>query len=147
MRTGAAPQSRPRGVPNLARKRPRELSGDFKTFLLWRAMPNDELNLNATLNRTANALEHIACSLLAIEMLQAAQAGGAYEESLHAHRSFQHDGCAACGTKAQNAPELARKLLATGPEGLGCEIGSLSKLAKNRQRTGPTRNARSRVWP
>jgi hypothetical protein len=33
-------------------------------------MPNDELNLNATLNRTANALEHIACSLLAIEMLR-----------------------------------------------------------------------------
>ena len=61
-------------------------------------MPNDELNLNATLNRTANALEHIACSLLAIEMTQAAEAGGAYEESLHVHQGFQHDECAACGT-------------------------------------------------
>jgi hypothetical protein len=60
-------------------------------------MPNDELNLDATLNRVANALEHIACSLMSIEMMQAAQDGDGYEQSLHVHRSFQHDGCAACG--------------------------------------------------
>ena len=48
-------------------------------------MPNDELNLDATLARVANALEHIACSLMAIEMMQAAQNGDGYEESLHVH--------------------------------------------------------------
>jgi hypothetical protein len=65
-------------------------------------MPNDELNFDATLNRAANALEHIPCSLMAIEMMQAVQDGDGYEESLHVHQRyqrFQHDGCAACGTK------------------------------------------------
>ena len=36
-------------------------------------MPNDEPDLNETLNRAVNALEHIACSLVAIELMQAAQ--------------------------------------------------------------------------
>ena len=90
-------------------------------------MPNDELNFYATLNRAANALEHIACSLMSIEMMQAAQDGDGYEQSLHVHRSFQHDGCAACGTKAQNAPELANKLLAGVPEGLAPRLAAARK--------------------
>jgi hypothetical protein len=59
---------------------------------------NERDEFNMALKRAANALEHIACSLLAIEMTQAAEAGGAYEESLHVHQGFQHDECAACGT-------------------------------------------------
>ena len=59
---------------------------------------NERDEFNMALKRAANALEHIACSLLAIEMTQAAEAGGAYEESLHVHQRFQHDECAACGT-------------------------------------------------
>jgi hypothetical protein len=39
---------------------------------------------------------------MAIEMMQAAQADGSYEESLHIHQCFQHDGCTACGTKARH---------------------------------------------
>jgi hypothetical protein len=59
---------------------------------------NERHEFNLLLNRAANALEHIACSLLAIEMMQAAEAGGEYEESLLIHQRFQHDKCAACGT-------------------------------------------------
>jgi hypothetical protein len=90
-------------------------------------MPNDELNFHATLNRAANALEHIACSLMAIEMMQAVQDGHDYEETLHVHQRFQHDGCAACGTKAQNAPELARKSLAGVPENLAARLAAARK--------------------
>jgi hypothetical protein len=90
-------------------------------------MPNDELNFNATLNRAANALEHIACSLMAIEMMQAAQDGDGYEEILNVHRRFQHEACTACGTKAQNAPELAKKLLAGVPESLAARFAASRK--------------------
>ena len=90
-------------------------------------MPNDELNLDATLARVANALEHFACSLMAIEMMQAAQNGDGYEESLHVHRSFQHDGCAACGSKPQNEPELANKKLAGVPEGIAPRLAASRK--------------------
>ena len=60
------------------------------------------LDVQKALHRAANALEHIARSLMAIEMMQAAQADGSYEESLHIHQCFQHDGCTACGTKARH---------------------------------------------
>jgi hypothetical protein len=90
-------------------------------------MPNDELNFYATLNRAANALEHIACSLMSIEMMQAAQDGDCYEESLNVHRRFQHEGCTACGANAQNAPELAKKLLVGVPEGLAARIAASRK--------------------
>jgi hypothetical protein len=90
-------------------------------------MPNDEPNFDATLNRAANALEHIACSLMAIEMMQAAQDGYGYEDSLEVHRRFHHDGCAACGTKAREAPELARKLLVGFPEGLAARLAASRK--------------------
>jgi hypothetical protein len=90
-------------------------------------MPNDELNFDATLNRAANALEHIACSLMAIEMMQAAQNGDGYEASVHVHQRFQHDECAACGTKTQNPPELATKLQAEVPEGPAVRLAASRK--------------------
>jgi hypothetical protein len=76
------------------------------------AMPNDESDISKTLNRAANALEHIACSLVAIEMIHVAQEVGGYEDILMPHRRFQHDNCFACGKGAQNAPESAKKFKA-----------------------------------
>jgi hypothetical protein len=60
------------------------------------------LDVQKELTRAANALEHIACSLMAIEMMQAARADGSYEDSLHVHQRFEHADCAACGTKARH---------------------------------------------
>jgi hypothetical protein len=39
------------------------------------------LDVQKGLDRAANGLEHIACSLMAIEMMQAAQPDGSYEEA------------------------------------------------------------------
>ena len=90
-------------------------------------MPNYELNFYAILTRAANAFEHIVCSLMAIEMMQAARDGDGYEESLNVHRRFQHEGCTACGTKPQNAPELARKLMVCVPESLAARFAASRK--------------------
>jgi hypothetical protein len=65
-------------------------------------VPNDDPNFDATLNRAANALEHIAYFLMAIEMMLTPQNGDGYKENLHVHQHFQHEGCAACGTRAHN---------------------------------------------
>ena len=54
------------------------------------------------LTRATNALEHIACSLMAIEMMQVAQDDGSYQQSLHAHQLFDHTDCVACGTRARH---------------------------------------------
>jgi hypothetical protein len=117
MPNGVALQSHPTQRPEF-----------FKTFLLWTSpMANDEVNFYATLKRAANALEHIACSLMAIEMMQAAQDGDGYEESLNVHRRFQHEGCTACGATVQNAPELAKKLLVGVPEGLAARFAASRK--------------------
>src|SRR6266478_7288271 len=77
--------------------------------LMERAMPKDEPDISRTLNRAANALEHIACSLVAIEMLQGAQEGGVYDDVLIPHRRFHHENCAACGNETQNAADLEKK--------------------------------------
>jgi len=55
------------------------------------AMSDDESDISNTLNRAANALEHAACSLVAIEMIQAAQDSGVCDDSLYDHRQFQHE--------------------------------------------------------
>src|SRR6267378_132475 len=44
--------------------------------------PKLMLDVQKGLDRAANGLEHIACSLMAIEMMQAAQPDGSYEASL-----------------------------------------------------------------
>ena len=73
-------------------------------------MPDEESDISKTaLNRVANALEHIACSLVAMELSQAAQEGGVCDDSLYAHRRFEHENCIACGNKAQSATESMRK--------------------------------------
>jgi hypothetical protein len=64
--------------------------------------PTINPDVQKALHRAANALEHIACSLMAIEMMQAGQADGSYEGSLHVHQCFQHDACTPCGTKARH---------------------------------------------
>jgi hypothetical protein len=95
----------------------------LRILLVESAMPDDEPDIKKMLNRAANALEHIACSLVAIEMIQAGQDGGVYDDTLHAHRRFQHENCSACGTAAQNAPEAPPKIRTGASEGPLANVG------------------------
>jgi hypothetical protein len=106
-------------------------SKHFKTFLLWTApMPNDELNFEATLNRAANALEHFACSLTAIEMMQARRMATAMKRACTSTSAFSTTD-AASGTKAP--ARISEKITGGGSWGPGGEIRGLSKVVKTPQ--------------
>jgi hypothetical protein len=63
------------GVPEFDMQRP-EVRGIFETLLMESAMPDDESDTSKRLN--------LACPLVAIEMIQAAQDGGVCDDSLYA---------------------------------------------------------------